>query len=162
MLGISDIADLHCSVRKFRDNVGIIISSKTKIIPVFRKELCHRTLRFVLVHRKERHHRLSRAKNQADRKQRHHCKTVKRQFLLFQIKAQYRQYKDKDRNVIPGYHRAGGKDKYEQIQHKAHLHEKCDQAAKSASVLHFPMFHRHVSIDCEHHERRHGHDSAQG
>ena len=108
MLGISDVADLHFTIRKLRDDIGIIISSKAEIIPVLRKELRHGTLRLVLVHRQERHHRFPRSKDQTYRKQCRHRQTVKKHFFLFQIKTQYRQNENKDRDIIPRHHGTGG------------------------------------------------------
>ena len=108
VLGISDVADLHFTIRKLRDDIGIIISSKAEIIPVLRKELRHGTLRLVLVHRQERHHRFPRSKDQTYRKQCRHRQTVKKHFFLFQIKTQYRQNENKDRDIIPRHHGTGG------------------------------------------------------
>ena len=121
MLGISDVADLHFTIRKLRDDIGIIISSEAEIIPVLRKELCHRTLRLVLVHRQERHHRFPRSEDQAGGKQCRHRKSVKGHFFLFQIKTQYRQGENEDCDIIPRHHGTGGKNKHKQIQYKADL-----------------------------------------
>ena len=162
MFGISDVADLHFAIGKLCNDIGIIISSKAKIIPVFRKELRHGTLRFVLVHRQERHHRFARSKDQTDCKQRRHRQTVKWHFLLFQIKAQYRQCKNKNRNIIPWHHGTGGENKHKQIQYKADFQEKCDQAAKSCTLLRLSALHRNISVDAQHCESRHGHNTTQG
>ena len=121
VLRISDVADLHFTIRKLRDDIGIIISSEAEIIPVLRKELCHRTLRLVLVHRQERHHRFPRSEDQAGGKQCRHRKSVKGHFFLFQIKTQYRQGENEDRDIIPRHHGTGGKNKHKQIQYKADL-----------------------------------------
>ena len=162
MFGISDVADLHFAIGKLCNDIGIIISSKAKIIPVFRKELRHGTLRFVLVHRQERHHRFTRTKDQTDCKQRRHRQTVKWHLLLFQIKAQYRQCKNKNRNIIPWHHGTGGKNKHKQIQYKTDFQKQCDQTAKSRDALHFSAFDRNVSVDAKHHKGCHRHNTPQG
>ena len=162
VLGISDVADLHFTIRKLRDDIGIIISSEAEIISVPRKEFRHWTLRLVLVHRQERHHRFPRSEDQTDSKQCRHRKSVKGHFFLFQIKTQYRQGENEDRDIIPRHHGTGGKNKHKQIQYKTDFQKQCDQTAKSRDTLHFPAFDRNVSVDAKHHKGCHRHNTPQG